>query len=176
MMTIARVLILLVHTHALWPDAPIARSLPAVSAAVEAADEYHVPAELLVAIAHHESDFVPTAVSWRDASGQRRDVLEVPAQLPRGAVCGYMQTIAADRLGCIEATTPIGGMRAGARELVEWLGTCRGDLHCALVGYAGGNRAVHMMRAGTLPRGGFADLFMAHARRLGMTPHTKGNT
>jgi hypothetical protein len=176
MIGIVRTLILLAHVHATWPDAPIERAAPAVAAAVQVGEETGLPPEVLVAIAHHESDFQPAAVSWRAANGQRLDRLAVPDVLPRGAVCGYLQSMTTTRLGCLEATTPIGGMRAGARELVEWLGACRGDLRCALVGYAGGNRAVTLLHAGTLPRGNFADLFLAHARRLGWTPHTKENT
>jgi hypothetical protein len=69
-----RVLALVARAHALWPAAPLEHVTAAACAAVRA-EGGGVPAEILLAIAQHESDLRPVAVSWRNGDGQRVDIL-----------------------------------------------------------------------------------------------------
>ena len=61
-------------------------------------------------------------------------------------------------------------MTLGVTELQEWLGTCAGDIRCALAGHAYGNAGVVAWRNKKLPNINFADLFLKNAHNLGWQP------
>lgn len=152
----------------LWvqhPDQPIDRVVLATYHALRAETE-RVPAEVMLAIAHHESDLRPNAVSFVRA-GKRVDVLwDGAAPLPPRVVCGYLQAMASPA-ECRAMVTHDGGMLAGSLELRTWSGTCRGDLACVLRGHAGGTACSRDAGACTSHARAFAALFLARARRLG---------
>ncbi len=155
MTCLLRVLVLLWSAHDVYPDAgavPLAR---AVIEAIAAGDESDIPPELLLAIARHESDLEPHAVSWV-SGGKRRDAVRPTSATSYPATCGYLQGVALTEAECLNQD-----MRTGARELASWRASQHGDLRAGLLGFACGNRGV----AG-LPCP-FAALFLAHARRLG---------
>ena len=178
---ILRTLALAAQMHAVWPAQPIPRVLVAAVAAERAARP-GLPAELLAAIAEHESDLRPNVVSWRDACGQRVDAvwesssnslkpLSAPNSVwrsswPENAVCGFLQA-SGTPTECMAAIDLDGAMALGVVELQEWLRACRGDLRCALAGYAGGNSGARAALSGeTTLATRFADLFLARARAL----------
>lgn len=167
-----RTLVLFVHAHALWPAAPVDRVLAA--SYVAAASETHaVPAEFLLAIAQHESDLQPSAVSWRFHGAPRVDIAwDGIAPIPRGGMaCGLVSSIAPDRPTCAALLEPARAMAAGVAELAEELDRCRGVMACALSIYAGGRRGLEAWRAGDVTDATrFAYYFIATARRLGWAP------
>lgn len=141
-MTFLRIALLFWRAHLAWPDYPPERVMEATIAAViyETPD---LPAEFLLTIAQHESDFQPGAVSWRWRNGKRADLVwtAMSAQPPdRPATCGYLQAMARDRAECAAIIADHGGMPAGVQELQEWSRMCRGDLGCIARGHAGGSR------------------------------------
>lgn len=94
-------------------------------AARAAGQLYQVDPNLLLSIAHHESRYQHT---------------EVTAE-PGGKVsCGVMTPEPTHDKGlCRSATASvIAGYLSGARHLRGWLSACRGNVRCALLGYAGG--------------------------------------
>ncbi len=160
---VVRVVLLAGATHRAWPDVPIAH---VVAASVEAArcETNEIRAELLLAIAHHESDLEPHAVSWIE-NGHRVD--RISGSIPdRRLVCGYLQAMAS-RSDCLAMLADDGGMSAGVLELREWLDTCHGDLTCALRGHAGGTRCALENSCSATSRA-FARIFLNHAHALGM--------
>lgn len=167
--TIIRCIALAARAHTAFPDQPLDRVTTASCAAVEADAEL---APTLLAIAEHESDLEPTAVSWRDSSGRRVDRVvhsEVDRLwVPRGtSTCGLVQSVATDRASCLALLDPIAAMRAGAAELRAWLEYSRGDLLVALGGYSGGTAGAIAAREGrTTLAVRFARLFVYRARRL----------
>lgn len=166
MMQILRVCALAWRVHLAQPETPLDRVAVAAAAAV-AVETDAIRAEVLVAIAAHESDLEPRAVSWRRPGGRRVDIVWTAEASPppaRGPMtCGLGQTVASTRDACAELLDATAGMRASAAELAEWWARSRGDLRRALAGYAGGERG---FRAGRSP---FGDLFLRRARALGMT-------
>lgn len=135
-----RILTLLFLARHAWPGYSNATLYSVVSEAV-AAETREVPAELLIVIAQHESDFEPTAVSWR-AHGKRVDLVwnvgrgRHPPN--RALVCGLVQAMGRDRADCAAIIADLGGLTTGVRELTEWYQLCRGDLGCMARGHAGG--------------------------------------
>lgn len=170
-MIVLRVMALVWRASALYPDATMA-DLVDVSYAAALEETPAVPAEILLAIAEHESRLRPNAVSWRGAN-KRVDILWMDgATMPRGSLaCGLVQTIVRDRSACIDLLDPVAAMRAGVVELDEELRACRGEMTCALSAYAGGNAGLAAWRAGeTTDATRFAYLFAARARQLGWSP------
>ncbi len=168
---IAHFIVLAVHAHAAWPAAPLERVAVASAAAVFAETD-QVPAELLVAIAQHESDLEPRAVSWRRRGETRVDILWVdggrqpPATGP--LACGLVSAIAPDRASCAKLLDPTAAMAAAVAELAEEIQRCRGSMRCALSCYAGGNAGIAAWRARRRTTAtGFADLFFRRAEQLG---------
>jgi len=90
-----------------------------VAAAEIAGEIYDIDPNLLLSIAHHES---------------RYQIETVTPELA-GASCGVMTP--EPRHQC-PAPDLLGGYLAGAKHLATWRAACRGDLRCALTGYAGG--------------------------------------
>lgn len=78
-----RVLVLAAHAHAAWPTMPIERVVRASYVAV-ATETDAVPAEILLAIAEHESDLRPNVVSYCEADGHRVDILWEPVNSDLG--------------------------------------------------------------------------------------------
>lgn len=172
-----RVLLLALKVHLLWPGYPADRVIAAARAAA-AAETESLPAEILVAIAQHESDLEPTAISWRGSSGVRVDILWTDQHLPTRVVCGYLQA-AGDSGACRAAIAADGAMAMGAVELGVWARSplSRGSLRVALAGYAGGVAGARAAREGNDALAvRFADLFIARARRLGWNPNRRPTT
>jgi hypothetical protein len=108
-------------------------------AARAAGASHGVPPELLLAIAWHESRYVPTT---RTAE-------------PRSLVsCGVMTPVPQGGCTAFELTL-LGGYDAGARHLRTWLDVCSGAWSCALLAYAGGGGLVRACQRGPwrTPRG-----------------------
>lgn len=172
-----RALLLALKIHAVWPGYPADRVIAVARAAV-AAETSAIPAEVLVAIAQHESDFEPTAVSWRERERARVDILWTDQPLPTSVVCGYLQA-AGGAGACRTAIAADGAMAMGAAELGVWVRSrlSAGSLRVALAGYAGGVAGARAARAGTDALAvRFADLFIARARRLGWQPTRRPTT
>lgn len=168
---------LFVSAHLAYPAAPLDRLGVAVLAAA-AGETERVPAELLIAIAEHESDLRPGAVSWRRADGRRVDkVVENPVEIPDGvAACGLVQTVARGRAACARLLVPGLGIAAGVAELEAELAACRGVMACALAIYAGGRAGRLAWEAGeTTDATRFAALFAARAHALGWRARKPGS-
>lgn len=151
--------------HALWPSYDTHKLASVAALAVEVEGETGIPAELLVAIAQHESDFEARAVSYV-AGGTRRDVVLRDDQAPsRGTVYGYLQAMCTDAT-CARELDRDGAMRAGAAEIVEWLDTCHGDIACAMRGHAGGTRCALDARTCKREWLSFASIFIGRAAEL----------
>jgi hypothetical protein len=111
------------------------RATSHVAAAELAAATYDVDADLLLSIAHHESNYQYTVISKE----------------PRGKVsCGVMTPVPThSHAECSAARRSIlAGYLAGAQHLRTWLEVCRGNRYCAEVGYAGGYRLIAACRRG----------------------------
>jgi hypothetical protein len=167
---IARFVVVAVLSLFAYPRQPVARVLAAAWVAAEVGVELRVSPAILVAVAEHESDLEPCAVSFR-AAGRRVDVVAprcwVDPRWPRPYVCGYLQAMYGDANTCGRAMRLDGAMRAGALELLEWAATCRGDAACVLRGHAGGTACALDARACTGPQLAFAQLFAGRAMSLG---------
>lgn len=161
-----RVLLLALRLTRAYPDQPIDRAVVASYWAVQA-ETASVPAEVLLAIAEHESDLRPDAVSWV-AGGRRHDSPpeKLPARLPTRVVCGYLSAMGTPDL-CRRESAIDGGMRLGALELGLWSATCRGDIACVLRGHASGTACALDAARCSDNAAAFARLFLARARRLG---------
>jgi hypothetical protein len=165
---VLRALALALRAFTAWSGVDTLSVADAASAAVRAESETGVPAELLLAIANHESSLRRNAVSWRRPDGKRVDILWTGQPVPGYIVCGYMSA-SATRATCGAEIAQDGGMRLGAEQVATWVRACRGDLRCALAGYAGGWAGVRALRAGEpCDAVRFADLFIARARQIGM--------
>lgn len=94
-------------------------------AATVAALAFDEDRDVLLSIAHHESNYEHQAVTVEPEIGTGRRVS-----------CGVMtpEPIAS----CPRGMTVLSGYLAGARHLRAWLDAYRGNLHAALLGYAGG--------------------------------------
>lgn len=161
-----RALVLFSHARAAWPAVPADRVL-AASLAAAAAETPAIAGELLLAIAAHESDLRPNAVSWRLPGAPRVDLVwDQRSPLPPRVVCGYLSAMATAG-SCAAMVARDGGMRAGAAELEEWAATCGGDVACVVRGHAGGTACAVHDRCSDDARA-FARLFLGNARRLGM--------
>jgi hypothetical protein len=160
------VLVLAARALVAFPDADVDRVLAAAIAASNTAEVTGIPAALLIAIAQHESDLLPNAVSYR-IDGRRIDLAwNGFSRLPPRIVCGYLSAMATPA-SCASMIAIDGGMAAGSAELVEWLGSCRGDLPCALRGHAGGTRCAILEQCSP-NAAAFAALFYRRAVALGM--------
>jgi transglycosylase-like protein with SLT domain len=169
-----RALVLALRARAAFPDiAPELVGQASVAAVLAETDA--APAELLVAIAEHESGLEPGAVSWRSVENpvDRVDILATSeAQIPAfGGACGLVSTMAPTRAACARLLAPLAAMRAGAAELGEHrrIRACGGSLRCALSSYAAGGSGIaawqhHHQTTATA----FADLFIRRAEQLGM--------
>lgn len=163
-----RTVLLAGRVHASYPDIPMERVTAASSAAQLAEEASGVPAEVLMAIAPHESDLQPNAVSWKLPGHERTDVLWKPGVvLPPRVVCGYVQAMSTSSV-CPQLIAKDGGMSAGAAEFAEWLGNCHGDLPCSLRGHAGGWACSRNSFACTPAQRMFATTFYQIALRLGL--------
>jgi hypothetical protein len=162
-----RILLLYLRAHHAWPW--YGETLH--QAVIEAVDQEgaDVPAELLVTIAQHESDFEPAAVSWR-SHGMRTDLIWDPdlgRQPPdRPSTCGYLQAMSPDRATCANIIADHGGMPAGAQELREWSRMCHGDLGCVARGHAGGSACAKSRRACSKAARKISDHFVRATRSL----------
>lgn len=98
-------------------------------AAVIAGAVFDVDPALLLSIAHHESNYDHTATTAE--AGQKTS-------------CGVMTPVPTQDAGsCRLATSsPLAGYLVGAQHLRTWLDAQHGNLHAALVGYAGGYRLI----------------------------------
>lgn len=117
--------------------------------------------DLMLAIAWYESRYTVAAVGPA-VSGKR--------------ACGVMQPLMHG--GACPAQTLVSGYLEGAEHLRTWLDTktCHGNLHCALLGYAGGYALLKRCGDGPVPveRGGrsidlcrgASDVRIAMARRI----------
>ena len=111
--------------HALWPEVSAAQA-EQHAAAAQAAATPELPAELLLAVAVTESDFVATTVSNVGGS----------------LFCGPLQAMAGrSRARCRALADLATGYAAGADELTYWLGRTHGDVATALAHHACGNEA-----------------------------------
>jgi hypothetical protein len=142
----------------LWPQTPIVDVWRVVERSV-ASETRTVPAEVLLAIAHHESDLKSNAVSYVVA-GHRVDRLWQHGSLPRRCTFGYLQAMCSPA-SSVDMQTD-GGMRAGVLELEEWSRACRAGLRCMLGGHAAGNAGARNPSVTSFPA-----LFLDDARRLG---------
>lgn len=95
---------------------------------------FDVEPDLLLAIAYRESRYTVDAVG-PDVRGKR--------------ACGVMQPLM--KTACVQQTL-LEGYMIGAKHLRTWLDTktCRGDLRCAMLGYAGGYALLKACAAGPL--------------------------
>lgn len=153
--------------HAMWPSYDVAHVAAVASRAADVERDTGIPAEILVAISQHESDLEPRACTWVDGHHHRHDVVLRDDQAPRGcSVYGYLQAMCTDAATCPREMDLDGGMRAGAAELVEWLGTCGGDMTCALRGHAGGTRCAQDARRCTDAQRAFVRMFIGRAADL----------
>ncbi len=166
---IIRVLILMAHAHAAWPDAPLERIAVAAIEAV-GAETSSVDAAMLLAIAQHESDLRPNTVSYV-VNGKRVDGLWTTLWIPPDGkmTCGYGQSVAHGRAECAAIIADHGGMTAAAAEISEAMVRCHRSMPCALSLYAGGNAGIlawrmHKRTSATE----FAALFIRRAQQLGM--------
>lgn len=168
-MTFFRILALFFGVHRAWPHYPLEKAMALAVRSVNVGEAVGVSPPLLAAIAQHESDAEPGAVSWV-ADGKRLDFVNPVGLTARTgpAVCGYLSAMAPNGFACSDMIQTDGGMMAGALEIAEWLGTCRGNLRCALAGHAGGNAGAqaHREHRDTMATR-FADLFISRARVLG---------
>ena len=168
-MILMRIIWLVLRVHAVYPNVPIDHVIVAVRAAVKA-ETSSASAPLLVAIAQHESDLRPRAVSWRRGRRRVDRVVDNPVEIPaRGPLaCGLASSIAADRATCERLLDPTAAMLAAVAELTEELARCRGDVSCALSCYAGGRRGIDAWRAGLRTDATvFAAIFKRRAELLG---------
>lgn len=103
-----------------------------VLAARVAAFAYGVDADLLLSIAHHESRYDISEVTWEPPAPKD------PKRRPRWS-CGVMTPKPMhDRKLCLENTrSALAGYMAGAEHLREWLQLCNQNVDCALRGYGG---------------------------------------
>lgn len=149
-----------------YPNQPADRVLVASYHAVQAETSL-VPAEVLLAIAEHESDLRPDAMSWV-SGGRRHDSPpeRLPAHLPPRVVCGYLSAMGTPDI-CRREMARDGAMRHGTSELELWGATCRGDMRCMLRGHASGTACALDARRCSRDALAFARLFLARARRLG---------
>lgn len=100
-----------------------------LAAARVAARMYDVDEADLLAIAHHESRYVPDVVTHERDKKTGRWI---------GDSCGVMTPYDHPRTRCPpETLTVLGGYLHGAEHLAVWKRTCRGDRLCALRGYSG---------------------------------------
>ena len=128
------------------------------SRAVVAAATSSVPAEVLVAVAYHESKFDSRALSWRDRHGQRQTGVWSANVPPKGArpswYCGVTQVggwVPWETCQRFREDVPLAYMEA-SQHLERWLKSppcSRRDGHdrwqCALAGYGGGWNAIRNM-------------------------------
>jgi hypothetical protein len=98
-----------------------------------AGDAFSVDPAVLLAIAYRESRYT-LGVVGREVRGRR--------------ACGLMQPMMHD--DTCRKQTVVEGYLEGASHLRTWLDTktCRGDLHCALLGYGGGYALIRGCAAG----------------------------
>jgi hypothetical protein len=104
-----------------------------LAAATFAGERFSVDPELLLAIAYRESRYQVDVVG-PPVNGQR--------------ACGLMQSM--PRSETCQKQSVLEGYLEGASHLRTWLDTktCRGDLRCALLGYAGGYALITKCKAG----------------------------
>lgn len=162
-----RIILLVLRTHAVWPSYPDDTVRRVVLEAV-ASETLSVPAEFLVVVAQHESDFEPGAVSWVQHR-KRVDLVwtETSRQPPNTrSTCGLVQAMAASRADCAAVIADHGGMTRGASELAEWAHTCHGDLGCIARGHAGGTACARRRSACSRAARKISDYFVAATRRL----------
>jgi hypothetical protein len=101
-----------------------------IMAARVAAAEYGVDADLVLAIADHESRYTD-AQSSHESGGRVSCGAMTPEPIARCPRDGL-----------------IGGYRRGAAHLADWIHARRGDLRGALLGYAGGYLLIHACAEG----------------------------
>lgn len=162
---------LVLRAGLLWPAAPVVDVVAASWHAVNV-ETVDVPAAALIAIAQHESDLKPNAVSWIGPRG-RVDRLWRGERLPRHVVCGYLQHMATGD-ACAASISRGSTMADGAIELAAWVRPCRGDLRCIFRGHAGGWGCAVRNLCSANARA-FADLFYRNARRLAGDQETYGD-
>lgn len=108
--------------------------------AAELASTERVTTELLLGVAHVESNYYRDATSY--VVDGRRVGGRWPSTAPAGSgprFCGPLQTIAGKSWKrCLAQRDLMVGYRTGAAELAEWLRISRGNLRAALRGYACG--------------------------------------
>lgn len=124
-----------------------------IGAARLAALTYNVDPAVLLSIAHHESRY------------QRGEV----TRESRGKVsCGVMTPEPTHAKGvCMSATSSLAaGYLAGAKHLRGWLDACRGNVYCALTGYAGGFYLIRYCRVRQHRNCGVAGVFLGRAARI----------
>lgn len=165
-------LALVVRAHAVYPNAnPGALVRASWEAVGHATDE--TSAELLLAIAEHESDLQPCAVSYV-ANGTRHDMVapgcEVSATYPLPVVAGYLQATFHDRAAARDAMRLDGAMAEGVRQLAECAADCaRWGMHdesCMLREYAGGVACALDARACKPEQRAFVWLFTSRAAAM----------
>lgn len=109
-----------------------------VTAATIAAGLYDVDTDLVLSIAHHESRYT-NARNPREPGGLTS--------------CGVMTPIPKRR--CVSASIPEGYIE-GAAHLRGWIdgpgSGCRGNIRCALLGFAGGHRLIRACARGPVHR------------------------
>jgi hypothetical protein len=166
---------LIVRAHTMWPAYP----LPVVArACLEAVlvETSEVDAEQLLAIAEHESNLEPDAVSYvtHDWNGRHRTDLLLRNSdvrlLPDHVVYGYLSAMGL-RDQIVNSIRHDGGMQRGADELAEWATTCRhmgaGSIAaCTLRGHAGGTACAKDEATCTPDQATFARIFLARASAL----------
>lgn len=98
-----------------------------------AARIYRVDADLVLAIAYHESHFTITVTQEHDGLTS----------------CGVMTP---EPLVDCKSSTLLDGYMAGAAHLKMWITSARGNMRTALLGYAGGYRMINACAAGPVLR------------------------
>lgn len=140
-----------------------ARARDHVAAACLAADRHRVDCSVLLAIAYNESRYAPLA-DGAEASGLR--------------ACGLMGV---SRVACDHGPSPIAsGYLAGAAALRGWIDEAERPRHpitaacrrrssawqCAMMGYAGGWRAIDICNTRGHANCGYPDVVLRRARRI----------
>ncbi len=150
---IAALLMLLLGTdaEALRQTAPVDLTLPRAAvhlgAARAAASAYGLDPDLLLSIAWHESRYTDSATT-PEIGGKVSCGALTPEPLPR----------------CAPATL-LEQYLAGAKHLRGWITAAHGDLHTALLGYAGGYALIRACQRHEPRHGCFTpEVFLARAR------------
>lgn len=97
----------------------------------------------------HDADNLILAIAWHES---RYQVGTVSIEAGGRVSCGVLTPEPVAK--CPEQTTIVDEYLTGARHLRGWFDACRGNRRCALLGYAGGYRAIRACAQGPVLRHG----------------------